>query len=63
MNYKLAWTIDYKDNKEDFEQDFDSLGEVSHFIRSVGLLKNDCIDSVYLIDNLSGWAFQIVEVV
>jgi hypothetical protein len=63
MKYKLTWTIDYKHNKEDFEKDFDSLGDVSDFIRSVALLKNDCIDSVYIIDIKSGRAFEIIEMV
>lgn len=62
MNYKLTWRIDFTD-KEDYEKDFDSLGDVSDFIRSVALLKNDCIDAVYITDVKSGWAFQIVEVV
>lgn len=62
MNYKLTWRVDFTD-KGDFEKDFESLGDVSDFIRSVALLKNDCIDSVYITDIKSGWAFQIVEVV
>lgn len=60
MNYKLTWKVD---PEGDFEKDFDSLGDVSDFIRSVALMKNDYIDAVYIIDIKSGWAFQIVEVV
>jgi len=60
MNYKLTWKVD---PEGDFEKDFETLGDMAEFIRSVALLKSDYVDAVYITDIKTEWAFQIVEVV
>lgn len=56
--YTISWV--FSDGRVRAET-FQSIAQVSDMLDKYGILTNDAIDNVYLVDNKHGVRFQIVE--